>query len=90
MDGTGQGKLGYTTGAQPGPRNGERETFAVDDNDNLTFNGAGFIACPNAIDGAWSVWVNAGVANPGGNKDCLGFTARAVENEDPNSCVYTQ
>ncbi|KAI0909602.1 hypothetical protein F4824DRAFT_457789 [Ustulina deusta] len=88
--GMGQGKLGYTTGAQPAPLNGERAAFAIDESGDLTFNGAGFIACPNSIDGAWSVWVSAGVSNPGGNSDCLGLSARTVEVADaPNSCIYT-
>lgn len=87
---TGQGKLGYTTGAEPGPRNGERQGFEVDEHGNLSFNGAGFIACPNSIDGAHSVWVNAGVTNPAGNKDCVGVSARTVENEDPVGCLYSQ
>ncbi|GAW18691.1 hypothetical protein ANO14919_081720 [Xylariales sp. No.14919] len=89
--GMGQGKLGYTTGAQPGPRNGERTAFSLDDYNDLSFNGAGFLACPNSIDGAWSVWVDAGVSSPGGNSDCLGLSARAVKIAGAaNSCVYTQ
>ncbi|KAI0098017.1 hypothetical protein GGR51DRAFT_539020 [Nemania sp. FL0031] len=89
--GMGQGKLGYTTGAQPAPRNGERTAFAIDEYGDLSFNGAGFIACPNSIDGAWSVWVDAGVANPAGNSGCLGLSARTVKIADtPNSCLYTQ
>lgn len=89
--GMGQGKLGYTTGAEPGPRNGERTAFSVDEYDDLSFNGAGFIACPNSIEGSWSVWVDAGFANPGGNSDCLGLAARAVKIEqNVNSCSYSQ
>ncbi|KAI0424541.1 hypothetical protein F5Y09DRAFT_324088 [Xylaria sp. FL1042] len=89
--GMGQGVTGYTTGAQPGPRNGERTKFSVDESGYLSFNGAGFIACPNSIDGAWSIWVDAGVSNPGGNSGCLGLTALAVKITDaPNSCSYTQ
>lgn len=89
MNEIGQGKLGFTTGAQPAPRNAERDTFELDASDDLTFNGAGFLACPNAIDGAYSVWVSSGVNNPGGNEDCVGISARAVEVKEPNSCVYT-
>ncbi|KAI0439584.1 hypothetical protein F4803DRAFT_530389 [Xylaria telfairii] len=89
--GMGQGKLGYTTGAQPGPRNSERTAFSIDEFGDLSFNGAGFIACPNSIDGAWSVWVDAGVTNPGGNSNCLGLAARAAKIEEgANSCSYTQ
>ncbi|KAK6074955.1 Cell wall protein phiA [Seiridium cupressi] len=88
--GMGQGKFGYTTGAESGPRNGERTTFALDQYGDLTLNGAGFLACPNSIDGAWSVWVDAGVAEPAGNSDCLGISVRAVEIAEPNGCVYTE
>ncbi|PKS12415.1 hypothetical protein jhhlp_000621 [Lomentospora prolificans] len=88
--GMGQGKFGYTTGSQAAPRNSERETFELDEYDDLTFNGAGFLACPSSIGGAFSVWVSAGVENPGGNEGCLGMSVRAVKNDDPNSCVYTQ
>ncbi|KAI0490315.1 hypothetical protein F4859DRAFT_457742 [Xylaria cf. heliscus] len=89
--GMGQGKLGYTTGAEPAPRNGERAKFAIDESGDITFNGAGFLACPNSIDGAWSVWVDTGVTGPAGNADCLGFSARAVKIEGTaNSCEYTQ
>ncbi|KAI1658571.1 cell wall protein PhiA [Daldinia decipiens] len=88
--GMGQGKLGYTTGAQPAPSNGERTSFALDENNDLTVNGAGFLACPNSIDGAWSVWVSTGVEKPAGNQGCLGISARAVEAANPNGCLYTQ
>ncbi|KAI0839364.1 cell wall protein PhiA [Hypoxylon sp. FL0890] len=88
--GMGQGKLGYTTGAQPPPRNGERESFELDENNDLTFNGAGFLACPNSVDNAWSVWVSAGVDQPGGNEGCLGISVRAVEIAEPNGCLYTE
>ncbi|KAK5637522.1 hypothetical protein RRF57_013237 [Xylaria bambusicola] len=88
--GMGQGKLGYTTGAQPAPRNSERTAFSIDEYGDLSFNGAGFIACPNSIDGAWTIWVDAGFANPGGNSDCLGLAARTVKIEEgANSCSYT-
>ncbi|KAI5860944.1 cell wall protein PhiA [Durotheca rogersii] len=87
--GMGQGVIGFTTGAQPTPKNGERGTFALDANNNLNFNGAAFLACPNSIDGAWSLWVSTGVAEPAGNKDCLGVSLRAVEAVNPNGCVYT-
>ncbi|KAF9877087.1 cell wall protein PhiA [Colletotrichum karsti] len=87
--GMGQGKLGYTTGAQPAPRNGERTGWTVDSYGDLTLDGAGFLACPNSIEGAWSVWVSSGVSNPAGNTDCLGISVRAVAVSAPNSCSYT-
>ncbi|KAH8158763.1 hypothetical protein CIB48_g9484 [Xylaria polymorpha] len=88
--GLGQGQLGYTTGDQSPPRNAERTKFVIDEAGDLTFNGAGFLACPNSIDGAWSVWVNAGVSGPGGNSDCLGFSARTAKDDNANSCEYTK
>ncbi|KAK1673435.1 cell wall protein PhiA [Colletotrichum godetiae] len=87
--GMGQGKLGYTTGAQPAPRNGERSGWKVDQYGDLTLDGASFLACPNSIEDSWSVWVSSGVANPAGNSDCLGIAVRAVQITDPNSCSYT-
>ncbi|KAH7175332.1 hypothetical protein EDB81DRAFT_769625 [Dactylonectria macrodidyma] len=88
--GMGQGKLGYVTGAQQPPRNGELTGWGLDDAGNLNLDGAGFLACPNSIEDSWSVWVNAGVDQPAGNEGCLGFSARAVENTDPNACLYTE
>ncbi|GKT40996.1 cell wall protein phiA [Colletotrichum spaethianum] len=88
--GMGQGKLGYTTGAQPAPRNGERTGFTIDRYGDLTLKGSSFVACPDSIEGSWSVWVSAGIANPAGNTGCLGVSARAVEVAQPDSCTYTQ
>ena len=91
--GMGQGKLGYTTGAQPAVKNAERTGFTLDANNNLVIkNGeqsTGFVACPNALGGGYSVWV-AGSLLPGGNAGCLGFTARAVKAENPVYCSYSQ
>lgn len=87
--GMGQGVLGYTTGAQSTPRNGERKGWKVDKYGDLSFNGSGFIACPNEK-GSWSVWVSAGVDQPGGNKGCLPFVVRTVKTDKPNSCLYTE
>ncbi len=61
----------------------------IDKSGDLTLDGAGFIACPGSIDDSWSVWVSAGVEKPAGQEGCLGFSARAVEVKDPNSCSYT-
>ncbi|KAK6206503.1 hypothetical protein LQW54_007685 [Pestalotiopsis sp. IQ-011] len=87
--GMGQGVFQYATGNETLPTNAQTVTFALDEYGDLTMNGAGFFACPNSIEGAYSVWVDAGVANPGGHTDCLGFSARAVEITDPVSCDYT-
>ncbi|EOD48477.1 putative cell wall protein [Neofusicoccum parvum] len=50
-----------------------------------------FIACPSAGggEGAWSVWLSAGVAQPGGNKGCKKFRARAVELPKALGCKYS-
>jgi hypothetical protein len=87
---TGQGKIGYTTGAQPAPKNSERKGWAINDQNHLQFGGKDLIACPNSIDGAWSIWADAGVANPAGNKDCVGIAARVEDVANPNGCLYTQ
>ncbi|KAI2632911.1 hypothetical protein GGS21DRAFT_521884 [Xylaria nigripes] len=88
--GMGQGKLGYTTGDVPGPQYGERATFSIDEYGHLTFNGESFIACPHSVEDAWSVWVNVGNPNPGYNKGCMGFLARAFMSSTPlHSCIYT-
>lgn len=88
-DCTGQGKIGYTTGAQPAPKNAERMGWATKDG-HLQFAGNDLIACPNSIDGAWSIWADAGVANPAGNSDCVGIAARVESTSNPNGCLYTQ
>lgn len=87
--GMGQGKIGFTTGAQPAPRNAEREGWAINEAGNLQFDGTDLTACPNSIDGAWSIWL-AGTNNPGGNEGCLGFSARVNKVEKPNDCWYKE
>ncbi|PYH42971.1 cell wall protein PhiA [Aspergillus saccharolyticus JOP 1030-1] len=87
--GMGQGKIGYTTGAQPAPQNAERQGWAIDSNNHLQFAGNDLTACPNSIDGAWSIWA-AGVTNPAGNSDCVGIAARVEKTSDPNGCKYTE
>ncbi|RSM00172.1 hypothetical protein CDV31_011906 [Fusarium ambrosium] len=61
----------------------------IDGDGNLTLEGASLRACLGAND-AWVVWVSAGSANPNGYDECLGFTARTGNIEDPVSCLYTQ
>ncbi|KAF3004832.1 hypothetical protein E8E13_004296 [Curvularia kusanoi] len=91
--GMGQGIMGYTTGVQPVPKNSEQKGFALDENNNLVFKdqnqSTGFVACPNALGGGYSVWL-AVQTNPGGNEGCLGFTARAIKEEKPVYCSYSQ
>ncbi|KAH7024958.1 uncharacterized protein B0I36DRAFT_332294 [Microdochium trichocladiopsis] len=88
--GMGQGITGYSTGGQGVPRNGETTGFAIDSNNSLSFNGVGFLACPGAPNGGWSIWVDAGISQPGGHEGCLGFSARAVEESSPFPCEYSQ
>ncbi|PYH99801.1 cell wall protein PhiA [Aspergillus ellipticus CBS 707.79] len=86
--GMGQGVIGYTTGAQSAP--GERKGWAIDSNNHLQFGGKDLIACPNSIEGSWSIWADAGYANPGYNANCTGIAARVEKTSNPNSCLYTQ
>lgn len=86
--GMGQGVFQYTTGAQPMATNGQRSSFALDASNDLTFNGAGFVACPY-LDNSFTIWVSTGVANPAGNTNCTGISVRATKLDAPVSCTYT-
>ena len=87
--GMGQGNVGYISGVQGLPRNAEREGWEVDETGNLSFNGAGLLACPSTIEGAYTIWVDAGVTAPGGSEGCLGFSGRTIEVAEPDMCTYT-
>ncbi|KAG9257208.1 uncharacterized protein F5Z01DRAFT_647966 [Emericellopsis atlantica] len=90
--GMGQGNVGYISGGQNPPRNAELTGWTSTVNGDfsyLNFNGAGLIACPAVPEGSWSVWVNAGVTNPGGSEGCLGFNAMVQPTEEPVSCTYS-
>ncbi|RSL93364.1 hypothetical protein CDV31_014746 [Fusarium ambrosium] len=88
--GMGQGILGYSTGAQSLGKNFEQTGWKVDKNGNLNFKGSGLIACPSSQkNGPWSIWVSAGVNQPGGNKGCVPFTARVIKNSKPTGCEYS-
>ena len=91
--GMGQGVFQYTTGVQGAGRNSERTGFTLDSNSNLIFKDQtnqeiGFQACPNALQGGYSVWLDI-TQNPGGNSDCVGFVARALKEDKPVTCMYT-
>ncbi|RHZ62638.1 hypothetical protein CDV55_107080 [Aspergillus turcosus] len=88
--GMGEGVIQYTTGGQGIPAGVSLNGWAINDENLLQWNNKSLIACPNSIDGAWSIWADAGVANPGGNTDCVSIAARVEEVFNPNSCVYTQ
>lgn len=95
--GMGQGVLQYATYAKdevPAAPGGRFETkgWAVDENDNLTFNGVGLQACPWDIkdpNTKWYIWVAASSA-PAGQQDCLGFNARTLTVDAPVQCTYSQ
>ncbi|KAF4333442.1 cell wall [Fusarium beomiforme] len=90
--GMGQGLFAYTTGVQGLPRNGERKGFKINKDGILQFDGSDFIACPNGKDlekTSWTVWVNAGVENPGWGENCLGISVKAVKDKKPVGCQYT-
>ncbi|KAK4194919.1 hypothetical protein QBC40DRAFT_26311 [Triangularia verruculosa] len=87
--GMGQGVLQYYNKGEQGlGRNFEVKGWALDENDNLTFNGSGLIACPSE-DGPWYVWVSAGVNKPAGQEGCLGFSARTIDTVEPVQCTYS-
>lgn len=89
--GMGQGVLKYSTapgGYGPG-RNSETQGWVVDDAGDLTFAGSSLLACPNSIDGAYSLWVSAGSTSPAGNSNCTGIAARTSVITTPNACTYT-
>ncbi|KAL2272039.1 hypothetical protein VTJ83DRAFT_1410 [Remersonia thermophila] len=88
--GMGQGVMQYMNGTG-GPLSGRLETkgWAVDENDNLTFNGNSLIACPNSILNGWNVWINVGSGRPAGQEGCLGFSARTVTVTNPVKCDYS-
>jgi hypothetical protein len=90
--GMGQGVMGYTQGVMPIGRNQERGPFIINDEGNVVLNATGgavgFQACPNALGGGYSVWLE-GATNPGGNSDCIPFTAKAVKENNILKCDYS-
>ncbi|KAF2193961.1 hypothetical protein K469DRAFT_188231 [Zopfia rhizophila CBS 207.26] len=87
--GMGQGKTGYTTGAQPAPRNAERTGFSINSDGHLVFDGQSPQACPTGLEGnAYSVWFSS-LENPGFNQNCTGIALRAIKTDSPVSCLYT-
>jgi hypothetical protein len=87
----GQGHIGYTNGVAPIGTNHERGPFVVDEEGSLVFNATngavGFQVCPGAVGEGYSVWL-AGATDPGGNKDLIHFTAKAIKGEKPVKCNY--
>jgi hypothetical protein len=86
----GQGVLQYFNKGTTNPGGHlELKGWAVDANDNLTFNNNTLLACPSTTDSSWYVWVNVGIAKPAGQEGCLGFSARTVTKSDPVKCTYS-
>ncbi|CAA9965140.1 hypothetical protein P3342_011039 [Pyrenophora teres f. teres] len=86
--GMGQGVLKYTTGAEPLPRNAEREGWTLNEQNQLTFGTNGLQACSGAVNGGYKVWLS-GTKNPAGNTDCTPFSAQALKVEEPLTCMYS-
>ncbi|KAH6632876.1 hypothetical protein F5144DRAFT_575433 [Chaetomium tenue] len=86
--GMGQGVVQYFTKGptDPGGRL-EVKGWAIDENDNLNFKGAGLQACPNT-DGSWKIWLT-GVDKPAGQEGCLPFTGRTITTTEPVKCKYS-
>lgn len=92
--GMGQGVFRYTTGVEGAGRNSERTGFTVDANNNLIFKDKsnqeiGFQACPAANGTGYNVWLDI-TKNPAGSSNCVGFVARAVKEDTPITCMYSQ
>ncbi|KAK7431847.1 hypothetical protein QQZ08_001465 [Neonectria magnoliae] len=57
----------------------DRKPWKIDSSDNLTYKGAGLIACPSSTgDGSWTVWVDVGISQPGNGEGCVELTARTI------------
>ncbi|KAF2685626.1 cell wall protein PhiA [Lentithecium fluviatile CBS 122367] len=87
--GMGMGKIGYVTGAEPLGRNWETRGWAIGANNELQFDGTGIQACPGAIDGSWSIWLQ-GLEKPGWNENCTTVAGTAIKTDNPIGCLYTQ
>ena len=88
--GMGQGIVGYTTGAQPTPRNASRGKFAVDADGHLTFEGISAQACPTGSeDTGYSLWFST-LEKPGYNEGCLPIALRAIKADEPVGCFYSE
>ncbi|KAK7425115.1 hypothetical protein QQX98_000029 [Neonectria punicea] len=57
----------------------DRKPWKIDSSGNLTYKGAGFIACPSSTgDGSWTVWIDVGISQPGNGEGCVELTARTI------------
>ncbi|KAK7953175.1 cell wall protein PhiA [Apiospora saccharicola] len=89
--GMGQGMMQYTTGAEPAPRNAERDGWAINDEQHLTFGGSdGFLACPAGEADLYRVLPYVGIDSPAGYTNCTSIAARVVVATNPVQCLYSQ
>ncbi|OWO99392.1 hypothetical protein B2J93_8789 [Marssonina coronariae] len=86
---TGEGMIGYTTGAQPEPAGSERVGWEIVDG-YLSFGQEGLLACPSPAGGDWSIWAMVNLANPGGLTGCLNIAVVVEEVTEPVGCLYTE
>lgn len=88
--GMGQGITGYTTGAQPMPKNGERKLFSINKQGYLVFDGMSPKACPTGGPfGAYSIWFS-NLDQPGHNKGCISISLRAIKSAYKVGCHYSE
>lgn len=85
--GMGMGKIGYITGDEGLGRYWETEGWALGDG-GLKFKDTGIQACPNSIDGGWSLWLQ-GVQKPGWNENCTAVNTKPVATENAIGCRYS-
>lgn len=77
--------MGYASPGQTLPAGAEVTGWAVDGNGNLEIDNVGFIACPGAGQGAWTIY-----ADVGHHDGCVSIQAQAVDEPKPLSCHYTE
>ncbi|KAK7229261.1 hypothetical protein V2G26_001431 [Clonostachys chloroleuca] len=80
-----QGKMGYIRPGQDLPPGGQLTGWAVDGSGHLKISGVGFVACPGAGQGAWTIY-----ADVGHHDGCLKIEVEAVDEPKPLSCYYTE
>ncbi|KAL2157862.1 hypothetical protein VTH06DRAFT_4915 [Thermothelomyces fergusii] len=90
--GMGLGIIQYYNRTDNTPLGGRLETkgWALDEDNNLVFNGIGLTACrASDADPTYYVRLDLGIQSPHGYKDCTPFTARAVAATRPVPCRYS-
>ncbi|EDU45783.1 hypothetical protein PtrSN002B_006495 [Pyrenophora tritici-repentis] len=93
--GMAQGAIGFTTGAQPGPKYAQYDGWSITKDSILTYttndifkDQLNFQACPNAVGGGYAVWLG-GNFDPAGQKDCIPFSGLAVKKPEDLRCHYS-